>query len=541
MKKWLVILLALFGVFGMCACADTPKPMSDDDTSVSWQEIVSALDETGSFSRNGVTAVLENGKAVISGGTIKNIEISNVTPVKIRSIEIDNASCDGRFMGLNISDGRTIELTLGSQLKYLDNRHEIGIIASGKTNVVFNNYSDAREIYCVAGEYGFITSNNYGDISRNYQGEALDKGKVVINNDGDIGFFYPCTEGNGTVIATNTGTVSGTSTVSGLIYTDSMNGGEIHVINTGKADGLFVGATENGKVLITNNGIIKNERGLDNSKQVYIVFDKTAEITIDGTGTIMPGQTQWDYLTDRTHEMRPAESIRLIALFYEFEDLEEARATVLQTIKNHIKLNLSGVNSHEGMDKAIAVVDYGRNRFLIRQEEFDEELGTIICSDQSVLDNLGAAKRPTFVSSQTHLNNTLRFLKYRETVSINKVTYSIRLVDQNGNEIQSPEGGTICFPYPKGITIKNANQYEFFINHYTSGNTELFSTTEGTIELKEAGLCIRVSSFSPFEITWEERPEIVLPQTGDDSHIGLWLALLTLSGIVVLTLKRKTV
>ena len=535
MKKWLVILLALFGVFGMCACADTPKPMSDDDTSVSWQEIVSALDETGSFSRNGVTAVLENGKAVISGGTIKNIEISNVTPVKIRSIEINNASCDGRFMGLNISYGRTIELTLGGQLKYLDNRHEIGIIASGKTNVVFNNYSDAREIYCVAEEYSVITSNNYGDISRNYQGEANNKGKVVINNDGGIGFFATYADESGTVIATNS------STVSGLIDIDSMNGGKIHVINTGKADGLYVRAVENGKASFTNNGIIKNERGLDNSKQVYIVFDKTAEITIDGTGTIMPGQTQWDYLNDRTHEMKPAESIRLIALFYEFEDLEEARATAIQTIKYHIKLNLSGVNSHEGMDKAIAVVDYGRNRFLIRQEEFDEELGTIIRSDQSVLDDLGAAKRPTFVSPQTHLNDTLRFLKYRETVSTNKVTYSIRLVDQNGNEIQSPEGGTICFPYPKGITIKNANQYEFFITHYTSGNTELFSTTEGTIERKEAGLCIRVSSFSPFEITWEERPEIVLTQTGDDSHIGLWLALLTLSGIVVLTLKRKTV
>lgn len=535
MKKWLVILLALFGVFGMCAYADTPKPMSDDDTSVSWQEIVSALDETGSFSRNGVTAVLENGKAVISGGTIKSIEITNATPVKIRSIEIDNASCDGRFMELNISDGRTIELTLGSQLKYIDNRHEIGIRASEKTNVVFNNYSDAREILCFAEEYGVITSNNYGGVSREYQGEAHNKGKVVINNDGKIGFMWAIADGDGTVIATNTNAVSGTFDV------DSTNGGKAYAINAGKTDGMSVFAVENGKASFTNNGIINNERGLDSSKQVYIVFDKTAEITIDGTGTIMPGQTQWDYLTDRTHEMRPAESIRLIALFYEFEDLEEARATALQTIKNHIRLNLSGVNSHEGMDKAIAVVDYGRNRFLIRQEEFDEELGTIICSDQSVLDNLGAAKRPTFVSSQTHLNNTLRFLKYRETVSTNKVTYSIRLVDQNGNEIQSPEGGTICFPYPKGITIKNANQYEFFINHYTSGNTELFSTTEGTIELKEAGLCIRVSSFSPFEITWEERPEIVLPQTGDDSHIGLWLALLTLSGIVVLTLKRKTV
>ena len=50
-----------------------------------------------------------------------------------------------------------------------------------------------------------------------------------------------------------------------------------------------------------------------------------------------------------------------------------------------------------------------------------------------------------------------------------------------------------------------------------------------------------VSSFSPFEISWEEQPEIDLPQTGDNSHIALWLALLTMAGTTMRILKRKTV
>ncbi|MGN1368395.1 MAG: LPXTG cell wall anchor domain-containing protein, partial [Aristaeellaceae bacterium] len=39
------------------------------------------------------------------------------------------------------------------------------------------------------------------------------------------------------------------------------------------------------------------------------------------------------------------------------------------------------------------------------------------------------------------------------------------------------------------------------------------------------GLCVRISSLSPFTITWERFPEVSLPQTGDSSRPGLWLAL----------------
>lgn len=63
----------------------------------------------------------------------------------------------------------------------------------------------------------------------------------------------------------------------------------------------------------------------------------------------------------------------------------------------------------------------------------------------------------------------------------------------------------------------------------------------GDIEFLKQGRCIRISSFSPFEITWEEQPKVVLPQTGDNSYFMLWLAMLALAGVALMTLKRKTV
>ena len=71
--------------------------------------------------------------------------------------------------------------------------------------------------------------------------------------------------------------------------------------------------------------------------------------------------------------------------------------------------------------------------------------------------------------------------------------------------------------------------------------TEVFSSEEGTVEFLPLGLSIHVSSLSPFVIEWEEIPEVDLPQTGDNSKITLWFALLTLAGTAILALKRKAV
>ena len=100
----------------------------------------------------------------------------------------------------------------------------------------------------------------------------------------------------------------------------------------------------------------------------------------------------------------------------------------------------------------------------------------------------------------------------------------------------------ICFPYPDGLDENSGNRYRIMIHHLGDKGMEKFDTKDGTIELRPQGLCIRISSLSPFEISWEEIevPEN-LPQTGDKSlPMGflILMALVSLSGISCLT-KRK--
>lgn len=135
------------------------------------------------------------------------------------------------------------------------------------------------------------------------------------------------------------------------------------------------------------------------------------------------------------------------------------------------------------------------------------------------------------------------FLKYEkmESAGYNTVSYNVRLVEEYGNDVSLPGESILCFPYPDGINKDNVNTYRITISHYGTGNTEVFNLNDGSIEPTKQGLCIRVSSLSPFDVTWERIPDnINPPKTGDNSKIGLWLVLLTLAGAALLTLKRKT-
>ena len=78
------------------------------------------------------------------------------------------------------------------------------------------------------------------------------------------------------------------------------------------------------------------------------------------------------------------------------------------------------------------------------------------------------------------------------------------------------------------------------IHHFSDNGMEKFDTQDGTVELRPQGLCIRISSLSPFEISWEEIgiPEN-LPQTGDDSFILVYGALVTLSAVILIAMKRR--
>lgn len=169
-------------------------------------------------------------------------------------------------------------------------------------------------------------------------------------------------------------------------------------------------------------------------------------------------------------------------------------------------------------------------------------LGDIVGGEDD-FGNLPPVDVPTLILPDGVVMDASAILKYDEPNANkhNTVVYNVSLVNQNGEEIELPEGCILCFPYPEGLNENSKNKYRIIIHHYAdNGKTEVFKSENGDIEFTKQGLCIRVSSFSPFEITWEEYPEVDLPRTGDNSRIALWLTLLTVAGAAILTLKRKS-
>ena len=100
----------------------------------------------------------------------------------------------------------------------------------------------------------------------------------------------------------------------------------------------------------------------------------------------------------------------------------------------------------------------------------------------------------------------------------------------------------MVLPWPYGLGLDWAGQYEFIVEHtISSEEVEMFSTIDGKAQRTEAGLKIHVTSFSPFVMKWGSEQEMQqtinahvngttdLPSTGDDSHFFLWLGLLAVS------------
>lgn len=145
------------------------------------------------------------------------------------------------------------------------------------------------------------------------------------------------------------------------------------------------------------------------------------------------------------------------------------------------------------------------------------------------------------------------FLKAQlvETDAKNSICYELTLVDEYENEVALPESTTLYLPYPEGMSAEEAAGYEFVVVHEAKDGTQIYSTQDGTLIKREYGLEMTVSSLSPFTINWgteEEMNELlasgvdtsILPQTGDNSLLTLWLFMLSLAAAALLTLRRQT-
>ena len=153
--------------------------------------------------------------------------------------------------------------------------------------------------------------------------------------------------------------------------------------------------------------------------------------------------------------------------------------------------------------------------------------GAVVSGDAAFA-KLPPVKVPTLVLPEGTTPGGSVMLKYVEvdTTRENTAVYDIYLVDQDGNRVKLPAACTLCLPYPEGLNQSSASAYRIHILHeMDGGRSEDFDSVSGGLELTAQGLCVRISSLSPFTITWERFPEVNLPQTGDSSRPALWLAL----------------
>ena len=134
-----------------------------------------------------------------------------------------------------------------------------------------------------------------------------------------------------------------------------------------------------------------------------------------------------------------------------------------------------------------------------------------------------------------------------EQVQVMDVTLQVQVVNETTKEKEwvevtpenfPTEGLEVTFDPPAGT---NVNDFNFVVVHmFTSpgkaGQVEVLTPT-----VRDGKLVVKFSALSPVSISWKAKPQSAagLPQTGDDSMILLWAALLGVSCMALVLRKRS--
>lgn len=534
---------------------------------VYWDDILAALRQSGTFSSGKTSASLKNGILTVSGGTIFNVKLYNNLPAGTHTVSFDDvvlkstaSTAASRRIEIGAESGEELSVIFGED--FADRTYEglrVKAFNGGKIDVVIEG--SIEHVDASTEENGELAITHRGVIYNKFKVNGRGKANIInsgdtcfslavnINQKGIINIDNKKNEANIQVYAYDNSyiVVQNDSTIKSLIL-EANDNGVVELINNEKIRTLLTYASHNGKVMLTNHGVFLNEK--DYEPATWFIVDETGSISYTGNGSIKPAYRTYNYLDwinkiDRT----PTESIQIeFGMQKTYNGVEEARIAAIDAFRNHCSFELDGVQTHSGMDQVIAIVYYTKtngeeDKFIIRQAElYKQETGGTVEGEKD-FEKLPPVEVPTLVFPGGNMMDASAILKYDEPNANKKntVVYNVQLIDRNGEEIELPGECILCFPYPEGLDENSSNKYCIIIRHYAdNGSTEVFKSENGDIEFTKQGLCIRVSSFSPFEISWEEQPEIDLPQTGDNSHIILWLALLALTGTAILTLKRKT-
>ncbi len=119
------------------------------------------------------------------------------------------------------------------------------------------------------------------------------------------------------------------------------------------------------------------------------------------------------------------------------------------------------------------------------------------------------------------------------------IAYELALVDEEKNTVSFEDGAYLYIPYPEGLDMFSAAQYDFTVTHYMGHQNEIFSTRDGTITLEPQGLRFSITSASPYVFEWKLAEKNNLPSTGDSSHLSLYAVLLASSFAAYLCIQRR--
>jgi len=119
--------------------------------------------------------------------------------------------------------------------------------------------------------------------------------------------------------------------------------------------------------------------------------------------------------------------------------------------------------------------------------------------------------------------------------------YDIALENKDGNKVVPDSSVILYLPYPDGKSMEECKNDVFAVYHQLSdGSYAEYSTQKGNLKRTPNGLCMEVSSFSPYYLAWEDSSAAEgLPQTGDRSLPIAFLLLMMITSVCGLGVLAK--
>lgn len=161
---------------------------------------------------------------------------------------------------------------------------------------------------------------------------------------------------------------------------------------------------------------------------------------------------------------------------------------------------------------------------------------------------------PFILASASDINNATVKTTAEQT-GARSTEFDISLLNASGKEVElAADSVTLTLGYPAGMPQDVSKNYEFAVVHtLDDGTEEVMTTMTNNVKLTANGPQVTATGFSPYTVIWGTADELAeyakkasagkastsLPQTGDDSMLLVWAALLAVSCTALVMKKRS--